>query len=263
MKRLDSYLPNLGQCWLLVILMLVGSLFAGFVFRSGPQSAAYLVSMAFPLLYGVFLSRKSQESLPLNAPSFGRMGAVATFSLCGTAMLCLMVLMEPTTHYIPMPDLIKNLFEQVFLNTPLWDSILSTCILAPLLEETLCRGVMVRGLMKHGSEGYAIFWSAFLFALMHANPWQSIPAFLIGAFFGWIYCRTRCLWLTIFLHCLNNSVSTIVSRLTPQMEIDQDLMDLMGGSYWVLFAGCLCVFSIIIYLLNEKTVSSEIRPDAH
>lgn len=259
MDVLKRYLPNLGECWLLVALMFIGSIVAGVVIPDGPMSAQYAASLLLPFLYIFFLAPKKYRPVPLNAPSFGKLGGIGMFALSALAMLALMVAVEPTTEFIPMPDLIKDLFRKVFINTKLWDGVVSTCILAPLLEELLCRGVMMRGMLRHKSPAKAIFWSAFLFAVMHANPWQSIPALIFGIMFGWVYYRTGCLWLTIFLHCLNNSISTLIARLMPDADVDEGLMDLMGSGYWILFAASIVVLAVSIFIIYEKTVPVKIH----
>lgn len=257
MDAVKRYLPNLGECWILVLLMFVGSIATGALFPGAPQSLLYAGSMALPFIYVFFLGRKDELEVPLNKPGFGRLGAGPAFFLSAVVLICLSVVLEPATSFIPMPDRIKKLFEKVFYETPLWDSIISTCILAPVLEETLCRGVMLRGMAQHGSKTRAIVWSSILFAIMHANPWQSIPALLIGLFFGWVYSRTGCLWLTIFLHCLNNSISTAIARIFPDMGVDEGLMDVMGSNYWYIFGAAICIMALCIYYIYEKTVSVE------
>ncbi|MBQ0123639.1 MAG: CPBP family intramembrane metalloprotease [Bacteroidales bacterium] len=262
MDVFKRYLPNLGECWILVVALLLGSIVTGLTLPAAPMSLTYAISMAFPMIYIIFLGRKQRCAAALNNPDFKHLGAFGAFAISALAMLCLMVVSEPCTSFIPMPESIKALFEKVFYNTPLWDSVLSTCILAPLAEEFLCRGIMMRGMLSHGSPARAIIWSAVIFAVMHANPWQSIPALIFGLFFGWIYYRTGCLWLTIFLHCMNNSISTVMARLLPDQEVDEGLMDIMGSNYWILFAVAMIMLAASIYFIYEKTVSSEVHSDS-
>lgn len=88
---------------------------------------------------------------------------------------------------------------------------LTVCILAPIIEEILFRGILLRGLLQNGTSPIiAISLSAILFGLAHLNPWQFLGAGLLGAVFGFVYFRTKSLWLCIFLHALNNSVSFIM-----------------------------------------------------
>lgn len=273
MKRLDYYYPTLGGSWIIVALLLGGSLAFGVLLailqRFAPSpvwsttTVSYLASMLLPLIFVFYvggLRRKAGfPALPLNQPAFGSLKGIGVFSLAALAMLAMTVVMDPLTNLIPMPDWIKSIFERVFLYTNLYDSILATCILAPLCEELLCRGMMMRGIAHFSGPRKAIFWSAFIFALIHLNPWQAIPAFLIGLFFGWVYYRTGCLWLTIFLHCLNNSLSTLLSRLLPDMSFDTALMDLISTeNYIAIYVASVALLAGVIYLFNRYLP----KPDA-
>ena len=139
--------------------------------------------------------------------------------------------------------------------------IVSTCILAPLLEELLCRGIMLRGMLARRKAPWkAIVWSALIFAVMHMNPWQSIPAFLIGLLLGWVYYRTHSLWATIFLHCLNNSISTVISRVWADLPIDAGLKDVLPETtYWIVYVAAALLLAITLVILNEKTVSPQVQ----
>lgn len=273
MKRLDYYYPTLGGSWILVALLLGGSLAFGVLLailqRIVPSpvwtatSLSYLMSMILPFIFifyvGGIRRKEGFPAVPVNRPVFGSLKGIGVFSLAALAMLSMTVVMDPLTNLIPMPEWIKAVFERVFLYTNLYDSILATCILAPLCEELLCRGMMMRGIAHFSGPRKAIFWSAFLFALIHLNPWQAIPAFLIGLLFGWVYYRTGCLWLTIFLHCLNNSISTLLSRLVPDMGFDTALMDLISTeNYIALYVAAVALLAGVIYLFNRYLP----KPDA-
>lgn len=258
-QKFSYYKPGLGQSWLLVALVIVGSVVMSLILPHAPQSLSYFLMMMLPVAFCWWQGNNAQlageKPLPVNAPHFGRLHPVLFFLLAGIAMLALNVVIEPTTTFIPMPDIIKDVFEAAFINSSLGDAILSTCILAPLLEEFLCRGMMLRGMLPQKGARKAILWSAFLFAFMHLNPWQSIPAFLIGLFMGWVYWRTHCLWATIFMHFLNNAVSVIISRIWTDLPVDASLMDILPpATYWVIYAACVVVAAVSLYILYEKTL---------
>ena len=267
---LDWYRPGLGESWLIAGLMvlsgLVFGLFIGLAKSIAPgplweiQSLSYLLTFVIPAIYIASRARAAKNEglmtgvspFAVNHPSFGPLGAFAVFAIAAVALVSISVISEPTTSFLPMPDYFKAIFETAFVNTALWDAILSTCILAPILEELLCRGIMMRGMLRTTKPWKAIFWSAFIFAFIHLNPWQAIPAFIIGLFFGWVYYRTRCLWLTIFLHCLNNSISVAITRLLPDVGIDEGLIDILPHNTYVAvyIAGCLLLAGAVI-LLNK------------
>ena len=262
----NYYKPSLGGSWLLVALLIVGSVVGGGVnlaWKAAPQSLTYFIGMIPPLLWCGWMGRMACESgrspLAVHAPHYGKLPVWAFLLLAGLILVAISFVIEPLSSAIPMPDSIKAIFEKAFVDSPLWDMIVSTCILAPLLEEFLCRGMMLRGMLTQMKPWKAIAWSAFLFAFMHLNPWQAIPAFLIGLFLGWVYWRTHSLWATIFLHCLNNSLSTLISRIWPDMPVDAGWKDLLPPNlYWFVYAGAAVLMVVLFYLLHEKTVSPQV-----
>lgn len=258
------YKPTLGQSWLLFALLLAGSIVSAVLFGHAPQSFSYFVMMLVPLLWCAWMGGQAaaagEPPLAVNDPHFGKLPAWAFLLLSAVALMTLAFVVEPTTSFIPMPDSIKAIFEKAFVDSALPDMVVSTCILAPLLEEFLCRGMMMRGMMTRMRPWKAIFWSALIFSVMHLNPWQSIPAFLIGLFLGWVYWRTHCLWATILLHCLNNTLSTVLSRIWTDLPVDAGWRDIMPpAAYGFVYAASVVILTVTLYLLHEKTVSPQIQ----
>lgn len=97
--------------------------------------------------------------------------------------------------------------------TGLWKSFLAVAIIAPVVEEILFRGIILRGFMHHYSANKSIVMSALLFGLFHLNPWQFFPAFVFGLLAAWWFVQTGSLVMCIFIHALNNSLSFILRSL--------------------------------------------------
>ncbi|MGG7179315.1 CPBP family intramembrane glutamic endopeptidase [Clostridium paraputrificum] len=113
----------------------------------------------------------------------------------------------PILNLIPQGDLLNSVEELVENNTLYF--ILSACIVAPIIEEVICRGIVMGGLLKKYSPKVSILLSAFLFAAAHGNIHQGVNAFILGALFGYIYYKTRSIYLTIFCHFVNNTIAFI------------------------------------------------------
>ena len=84
---------------------------------------------------------------------------------------------------------------------------------APLLEEFLFRKVILDGLSSRMRPWPAVIWSSVLFAVAHLNPWQALPALILGCFFGWVRLVTGSWWTTVGLHALNNAVTVAVAAV--------------------------------------------------
>ncbi|MDP3068820.1 MAG: glutamate-5-semialdehyde dehydrogenase [Opitutaceae bacterium] len=88
-----------------------------------------------------------------------------------------------------------------------WQGPLLAIVIAPVTEEIVFRGLILRGLLARWRPWPAIVLSSVLFGVMHLNPAQLPVALLIGGLLGWIYVRTRSLGLCIAGHALNNASS--------------------------------------------------------
>jgi uncharacterized protein len=78
------------------------------------------------------------------------------------------------------------------------------CLLAPIFEELMFRGLLLDWLRKRASTALAIVVSAVLFAVMHFYAVVMPYAFLAGLFTGWLRIRTGSTLNTLFVHTLNN-----------------------------------------------------------
>lgn len=106
------------------------------------------------------------------------------------------------SNLIPMPKSMEELFMNSFQLTIL--GFISVCVMAPVLEEVLFRGILMRSFLQNYSPRKAILWSAIFFAIIHLNPWQGIPAFGLGLFMAWLFYKTGSLLPCILVHFMNN-----------------------------------------------------------
>lgn len=180
------------------------------------------------------------------------------YALIFMATISLVVVLEPISTLLlklwPMGDWWKNLFNQSF--TPSVTTFIMVAILAPLFEEILMRGVVLRGLLNGGtSPRNAIIWSSLLFALIHMNPWQAVPAFIIGLLLGWIYWKTRSIWPSIFIHFVNNLVGFIGLLIVDSKGLsitDTTLEDLAGGYFSSIFVVAAVLLIVTFGLLRKR-----------
>jgi membrane protease YdiL (CAAX protease family) len=89
-------------------------------------------------------------------------------------------------------------------------SAITVCLLAPVLEEMLFRGIVLRSFLHQYSRRGAIVGSAALFGLAHLNIYQFAVGLIVGCILGWLYERARSLWPCIFLHASYNSAMMLI-----------------------------------------------------
>lgn len=83
-------------------------------------------------------------------------------------------------------------------------------VLVPFIEEFAFRGVLVTALRPYG-DGFAIILSALIFGFAHIDGPNALFAMGAGLVFSFLYARTNNLWLTIWIHALNNGLSILGS----------------------------------------------------
>ena len=120
----------------------------------------------------------------------------------------------------------------------------SVSVFAPIFEEWLCRGLVLRGLLQKTNPVAAILISALFFAVIHLNPWQAVPAFILGVLFGIVYYKTGSLKLTMLMHFVNNTFSAILSRIDSLKDFDCFADVMTPGAYWTTFA--ICVVAVVV-----------------
>jgi membrane protease YdiL (CAAX protease family) len=186
----------------------------------------------------------------LDSNNFGRLGGWKMGLIVSVATMATAFITEPVSTLLPeMPEVLKQALEQV-TEGPLWVSLLSVSVFAPLFEEWLCRGLVLRGLLRKMNPFGAILISAAFFAVLHMNPWQAIPAFVLGVLFGYVYYKTGSLKLTMLMHCVNNTMAVVLSRI-PSLSEAETLMEVMSPwAYAGVYAACVVFVAAALVVLK-------------
>ena len=155
---------------------------------------------------------------------------------------------------ITMTDDVKHLFESIMGSR--W-GYLSLGILAPVAEELVFRGAILRSLMdyfNHRLPWIPIVASALLFGAVHGNMAQFANAFTMGLLLGWLYYRTHSIVPGVVLHWVNNTVAYTMYKLMPEMN-DGQLIDLFHGDNKLMYMGLLCSLLVLLpslFQLNKR-----------
>lgn len=162
--------------------------------------------------------------------------------------IALVVLLDRTTSWIPMPVAVEKFFEKIFTKDIF--TIITIAIAAPILEEIFVRGIVLKGLLKNYSPYKSILISAILFSALHLNPWQAIPAFLGGLFIGWVYYKTRSIIPGIIIHATINIIALLL-LFSPRRP--ESFFELLGTTYYLIaFILATMIFCSGCYIINKK-----------
>lgn len=90
-------------------------------------------------------------------------------------------------------------------------------VFAPFVEELMFRGVLFTALKQYLPRWIAIWGSAALFGLVHANMVSFIPLTLLAVLLTRLYERTGNLWAPIFAHAIFNSINLALMLWLPEL----------------------------------------------
>ncbi|MBZ9632945.1 CPBP family intramembrane glutamic endopeptidase [Clostridium sp. FP1] len=138
---------------------------------------------------------------------------------------------------ISMPDFINGAFEELTVSPIIL--ILSSAVVAPIYEEIIFRGILLKGMAKKINPTIALVVSALFFAVVHLNVPQGINAFLLGLVIGFIYLTTGSIYLSIFAHFINNVLALSVSSRFA----------LIGGEHALGIHGMLFILGVILLVI--------------
>ena len=156
---------------------------------------------------GLLILRK----LPAQTPADNKLGAENFFAFMAIGF-CLMYagnLVGNTLAMLLSGGKAENAVEGYIMDTnPI--KILFMVILAPLLEEYVCRKQIIDRTRQYG-EKTAVLLSALLFGLLHQNLFQFFYAFGLGLIFAYIYVRTGRLRYPVIMHAIINFMGAVVA----------------------------------------------------
>jgi len=153
-------------------------------------------------------------------------------------------------HMPELPNIAEDTFDMIMKDR--W-GYLSIGLLAPLAEELVFRGAILRSLLRWTKQPWmAIAISAIFFAVAHLNPAQLPHAFLVGLLLGWMYYRTDSIVPCVVYHWVNNTVAYVMYNLYPNADLT--LVDLFGSERTALMAVgfSLCLLLPALFQLNMR-----------
>ncbi len=159
--------------------------------------------------------------------------------------------------YLPAPAWFWEMFNKIFEGDyGWWGAFMKVAVVAPIVEELIFRGLILKGLRRNYNAFTAVFMSALLFALFHLNPWQFPATFVLGLLLGWIMIRTDNILLAILGHSVNNFL--VLISITFWQEIQSNAFYLMGKEkvyYTSLLAVLLSL--VLIFLFSLKRIKKK------
>jgi len=137
----------------------------------------------------------------------------------GLSMLVALLLLVHLLRFAlgqPLPDFMIETYRTARDSGSIALYVVALCVAAPLAEEFLVRGFLLRGWSQSflGPIGAVVLSSA-AWAAVHTqyNWFYMSEIFALGLVFGMLRLRSGSTWLTVILHAANNAIAVVVVAL--------------------------------------------------
>lgn len=263
--------PGYGGMMMLFVMFLLGALLGNILvgaltFVSAEFATIYGTVISYPVMFippWLYVSAKSRRNeffetgYALDSSHFGSLGGFSMAVIVSIATMAMAFLADSLNILMPeAPEWFEKAMEQI-MDAPVWITLISVSVFAPLFEEWLCRGMVLRGLLQKSHPVSAILVSAAFFAVLHMNPWQALPAFLLGILFGYVYYKTGSLKLTMLMHCVNNTMAVVFSKI-PSLEEAEGFADVLSPwAYAGVLVACVAFVAATAVVLRNIPFSKD------
>jgi membrane protease YdiL (CAAX protease family) len=205
------------------------------------------------MIGGQYLKKRTgTEFLLLENPKDIRL---AVYSI-GPGLLTCLIGNQITALFLTYMKVIGFKLTSPEMNTPSSATgrilfVIAIALIPPLTEETAIRGSILQPLRRYG-DGFAIFASAIIFAVLHGNLVQAPFAFIAGIGLGYICCITDSLLPVFAVHFLNNLYSVTMDFMLSDIKDER----IVERNYEILTVAmiviCVILTVLFIFRLNGR-----------
>lgn len=175
----------------------------------------------------------SKKIIPLGVMSVGGILLIST-----TIYIIYSTIIQVVGLTIPAPDFTfpsSKSMQAIY--------ILYICILGPILEEIIFRGIVLNTIKKYGAFT-AIIFTSIIFSMFHLNLVQFMTPLLLGILLAFVTIKTESTVPAIIIHIFNNTIATLITFLSEYSQVLSTII-----STCIIFLG---IFALIIFINKYK-----------
>ncbi len=181
------------------------------------------VSSVLGIIFPVYLLTRRfpsgiRRQLRIAKPRWHRLGLVIVATVAAVVLVDQIYVI--TQHFNPVPEGYAEVIRELKPTSPVQFAVtlLGLCILVPLAEETVFRGLVQQVFTRNMGPLVAILLAGATFGAVHLNAHLLVSIAVFGWFLGWIYHATGNLSYTIVAHAIFNTAA--LAQLTWSHEAE-------------------------------------------
>jgi len=198
-----------------------------------------VIILLLAVIPAILLKTGLREVFPIKKPAFRQI--IGTLIIWIGSFLAV-TLVTLITGYL-FPDglgKVSSALRGVFTSVPMGIAFLIIAVMPAVCEEALHRGIILASFNCLKNRWIKILCMGIIFGIFHLDPFRFLPTAILGMAITYIMIQTQNILLPIFLHLVNNSLSTFTSFVNePRAAVPSASMSIplvAIGSYFIIGA---------------------------
>ena len=138
--------------------------------------------------------------------------------------------------------------------------VIAVCVLVPMAEELLFRGVFLSELRRVLPGGLAVVIIALLFGLAHGNLIQGTYAALAGIALGFMYLWSGSIFASILLHIFFNFFGTGLPMILEKYNVLENVNEMVFNKVMLVVSLVFLALAIIALINLHKNKAEDTKP---
>ncbi len=213
-------IPGIGDALLLLAVVLLCILFAGslLIVKNGLIGVVAEQALIFAptMLYAWYIKADMKKTFSLGRV---KLKDVLGAFLCWNGSFFLIQVAGLIAQKL-IPDVVaaqQNDVIGLWEGQPLWLIFVSSALMPAICEEWAFRGFLLGSLKHRYKKWTAIILCGIIFGVFHMSPFQIVLVSILGIVQSYVCYETGCIFLTMFMHLLNNTTSLIQAKYGEEL----------------------------------------------
>lgn len=263
LKSLKAY-HGIGLAILFVLMMLFVATPIQMKFGMYGVAITELIVLAMGIISAIILKADLKEVFPIKVPALRQLFGTLIMWVATYLVVTLITLI---VGYF-FPDSLNQVSEglnEVITSIPMWLAFIFVAIMPAICEEVLTRGFIQASFHNFKSKWSIVVLVGIIFGIFHLDFVRFFPTAILGGTMAYIMFETKNLVLPMFLHFINNGLSTLVSFLLPAQEMANSISSMeipmaSIGAWFIVASAAPFTFLLGSILIHKKGEKRESEP---
>ena len=240
--------PTTGDAWFLICFVFIVYLYAGSMLQLNYGMAGVFYSLliiaGIPVIYAIYTRKSLKKTFSFRG--FTCLKLLASIILFGGVFFIVNIITLFLEAVFPEQSQTVNTgLADILVGDNIWLSIFIVAIAPAICEELFFRGFILSGFRSKYRIVTSVVLTSLAFGAYHTSLIRFLPTTLLGAALGIVLYYTDSIFISMFLHFINNLVGVIAMYNPEQVEYYFPLLSSQSLS----FPGSVVVMSIGIVLV--------------